>query len=147
MRYIPDHFKLYELVDKATYQQYGSKAWMFFDDAYLQDLDTARNIWGSGLIINNWFNGGNRTQSGLRHNKSPLVTVKTKIYLSGHMMGRAFDLVPSNKKYKDFWNCMWESILAKKFQKFIRIEKFEYTPTWCHLDGLTYTGKPESFVP
>lgn len=142
-----DHFKIQELVSPEVYnfytEAYGIKKgedlmWSFFDEDCLRDLDFIREEWGSSIIINNWCWNGGYKQSGLRCNIDPLVANKSRPYLSGHVLGKGFDLKPKNKKFKEFYDfiigCQF------KFKGIKRVESFDKTPTWIHVDGLR-TGR------
>jgi hypothetical protein len=87
MKYICKHFELYELVDPTTYQQFGERAWMFFDDESLMMIDGIREYFNIPMIINNWYWHGEYQWSGLR----------TIDYAEGskwsiHRLARAFDI-------------------------------------------------------
>ena len=90
--YYPEYFTLQELVSPIIYKTYGSFAWNFFNPDMLEDLDTLRKLWKRPLIINNWHKGGSYKESGLRCNIDSIVKSKTKPYMSGHVLGRAFDI-------------------------------------------------------
>ena len=96
-------FTIKELVSKQVYQKFGERAWMFFDEQLLRDLDTLRLYHGLPIPINNWATGGSFSQCGLRCNKDPLVASAKGIYCTAHSMGKATDLHSSNTKklYKD----------------------------------------------
>jgi hypothetical protein len=94
MVYRPQYFWLTELVCKQVYNKYGDKAWLFLDDKAVVTLDWIRRTLNKPITINNWWDGGDYDQRGLRCNLCSIVKSKTEanqIYLSAHILGRAFD--------------------------------------------------------
>jgi hypothetical protein len=81
-----EYFKIYELVDKPTFEKYGEKAWEFFDENALNTLDLLRGTFGPATV-NDWKWGRTYKYSGLR-------TPQCKIgaSMSQHRFGRAFDV-------------------------------------------------------
>ena len=127
-------FTIKELVSKQVYQKFGERAWMFFDEQLLRDLDTIRLYHGLPIIINNWATGGSFSQCGLRCNKDPLVTSAKGIYCSSHCHGKAFDLHSSNikKLYKDVETLFYQG----KLKAIRRMESAVSTKYgWCHVDS------------
>ena len=87
---VQQFFTLKELVCRHTYERYPTTAWRFLDyDALYTLLVLRRDVLQVPLICNS----GEHTQRGLRCNMCPIVREKTRPYLSGHIMGKAFDLV------------------------------------------------------
>ena len=89
------YFKIYELVDKPTYEKYKEDAWQFFDTDTLHCLLIIREGINDSCVINDWFWGGKFSQSGLRTNLGSIFKryfLKLILYLSGHVLGKAFDL-------------------------------------------------------
>lgn len=144
--YKPNYWDIKELVSPEVYRVWGEAAWQFFDDEYLIDLDIIREEWGDTLIINNWAWGGNFNESGLRDNLCSIVRSKKKLYLSGHVLAKGFDIKPQNGKHDKFWHFVLSLMRKGKLKKLTRLEHFKHTPTWCHIDGLTLTGKTEVFT-
>ena len=127
------YFNIKELVSPQVFNKYGEFAWKFFDETFLQDLDTIREFHGP-ITINNWSGGGKNTQCGLRCNLDPLVKGKSSIYCSSHIMGKAADLHSSNikKLYQDV-----EALFKQgKLKAIKRIESSNSTKFgWCHVDS------------
>ena len=94
------HFMIREIISPKVYEKFGDSAWRFFREDVLKDLDTIRDEWGSGLIINDWAFGGQYKESGLRSNVDSIVAQKTYPYLSGHVLGMGFDIKPKNENIK-----------------------------------------------
>ena len=128
------HFKIQELVSPIVYNQWGDKAWMFFDEDFLKDLDIIREHWGRAIIVNNWANGGNLKQCGLRSNLDDLVKNKKTLYLSAHCMGKAVDMHDSKGSNKALFNLVYNLIEQKRLKKIKRLENLVNTPTWIHAD-------------
>ena len=80
-------FKIYELVDPATYSFYGEKAWMFFRPEALMSLDAIKDFYDVTVSVNNWRWGGKFKWRGLR-----TLTCKEGGDLSQHRLGGGFDL-------------------------------------------------------
>lgn len=138
--YTCEYFNITELVSPVVYNRFGSFAWNFFDERMLEDLDLLRELWGKPLIINNWKNGGQYKESGLRCNVDSIVKAKTTPYLSAHTLGRGFDIKPQNLKDVPLLHeCVIDNY--KKFKVLSRIENLEATPTWVHVDSLIPRGK------
>lgn len=128
------HFKIQELVSPIVCNKWGDKAWMFFDEDFLKDLDTIREHWGRAIIINNWATGGNLKQCGLRSNLDDLVKNKKTLYLSAHCMGKAVDMHDTKGSNKALFNLVYNLIEQKKLKKIKRLENLVNTPTWVHAD-------------
>ena len=128
------HFKIQELVSPIVYSQWGDKAWMFFDEDFLKDLDTIREHWGRAIIVNNWAKGGNLKQCGLRSNLDDLVKNKKTLYLSAHCMGKAVDMHDTKGSNRALFNLVYNLIEQKRLKKIKRLENLVNTPTWVHAD-------------
>lgn len=138
--YYPEYFTIQEFVSPIIYNTYGVFAWNFLNPDMLEDIDTIRKIWKRPLIINNWHKGGNYKESGLRCNIDSIVKAKTKPYLSGHILGRAFDIKPLNlAQCEDLYLTIIDEY--KQFKTISRIEDNRITPNWCHVDNLIERGE------
>ncbi|MEL4402212.1 D-Ala-D-Ala carboxypeptidase family metallohydrolase [Shewanella algae] len=84
--YVCKHFKIYELVDRKTYNDRGEKAWQLFDPRLLKLLDQLRELFDAPITINNWYWGGQFSNRGLRTSASPYYRP-----YSQHSFGRAVD--------------------------------------------------------
>lgn len=128
------YYKIQELVSPIVYNQWGNRAWMFFDEDVLRELDYIRETYGKGIIINNYHIGGNLKQCGLRSNMDELVKSKTTLYLSAHCLAKGFDMHSADGNNKALWQHIYNLILTKKLKKFRRLENIKATPTWAHAD-------------
>jgi len=145
MKTIKDYFIIQELVDSTVYEKYGEIAWKFIDDRLLECLLIVRQELGVPISVNNWFYGGNFTQRGLRHNMSPLVSSKDKLYLSAHIFGKAVDFDVSGMTAVEVRK--WIVDNPQKFPYKIRLERnLGGKPiTWVHLDIMSDESKPKVY--
>lgn len=89
------YFIIQELVGQYTYKKHGDRAWKFFSTDALHMLLILRVEINKPITINTWHNGGIFSQRGLRTNLQNIfrqITKSFKLYLSGHVLGEAFDL-------------------------------------------------------
>lgn len=141
--YICKYFTIKELVSPQVYKKFGEGAWMFFDENILRDLDKIRMTWGKPIIINN---GKSFTESGLRDNLCTLVKGKKTLYLSAHLMGKAFDLKDKGGDHAGLWNHCYKMISNGGLTIFKRLEDRASAPTWVHIDSYrTPNGKLRVF--
>ena len=88
------YFGIKELVCPHVYELHGESAWQFLDKKLLETLDWLRDNLGKPIIVNNWAQGGQYSQRGLRCTRCILVIEKVdlrKVYLSAHIQGKAVD--------------------------------------------------------
>ena len=132
------YFKPHELVSKIVYSKFGEDSYQFFDKDVLQDLDIIRESYGNPITINNWFWGGQYSESGLRTNKDSIVKNKTGLYVSAHCLGCGFDLKDKfniqGNNHK-LYNHISSLIRQGKLKAFRRLENIQKTPTWVHVDA------------
>jgi hypothetical protein len=123
-----DHFYLDELVPKEIYMTFYEKSIMFLDPRTKDIIEGVRNYFGVPLIINNWWTGGNRHESGFR-----LPNTTTGALYSQHKFGRAFDMVfPAKTDYEKIRETIRERYDSFKKMGITTIET--NTPTWLHCD-------------
>lgn len=134
MIYTCQFFNIKELVSPIVYKVWQDKAWMFFDEDVLKELDYIRETFGSPIIINNWASGGSLEQCGLRSNKDKIVMNKKTLYLSAHTMCRAFDLHSAWGNHRKLYEHCYDLIKKGKLKKFKRLENFTNTLTYVHID-------------
>ena len=143
---IKEYFSIKELVDENVYNRYGEGAWKFFDDKLLECLLIIREHFGNPITINNWAFGSRFSQRGLRHNQSPMVRNKKSIYLSAHMMGKAFDFniegVTPNEVRE------WIRTHPDRFPCKVRLERnLKGSPiNWVHLDVYQDAKNPKVYL-
>jgi hypothetical protein len=143
LRRIKLYFEIKELVPNAVIKKYGaSTCWQFLDIDALHSLLVVREGIGKGITVNT----PGAQQKGLRHNRSAMVIKKTSIYLSAHMMGKAFDFKVSGMKSEDVRN--WIVNNANLFRCKIRLEhKLNGKPiSWVHLDTFYLESNPKVYL-
>lgn len=128
------YFKIREIISPIVYKVWGERAWMFFDEDVLKELDYIREEFGGPIVINNWAAGGTLEQCGLRSNKDKLVMSKKTLYLSAHTMCKGFDLHAGNGNHRKLYDLCYNLIKEGKLKKFKRLENFNETLTWVHID-------------
>lgn len=129
------YFKIQELVCPHVYKKYGDKAWEFFSEDFLKDLDTVREILEVPIIINNWYINGHYKESGNRCQFCSIVAKKIankELNMSMHNLYQAFDLKPKGLEIKKAIEMIMDNV--HRFKVIKRIENPDYTPTWLHID-------------
>lgn len=132
---VRQHFQANELVCKHTYAKYGDRAWQFLDTEALRVLLILRR---EVLRVPLVCNAGQHSQRGLRCNLCELVKSKTlngSLYLSQHVLGRAFDLTAKTMTAEQMRKTIEAN--ADKFPVPIRVED---DVTWLHVDVLDNGG-------
>lgn len=132
-----EYFSIQELVSPVVYNKWGQQAWMFFDEDVLRELDLIRDNLGAPIIINNWHKGGSLKQCGLRSNLDEIPktkTLKKNLYLSAHCMCKAFDLHNGFGNHRKLYDVIYDLIKKGKLKKFKRLENFNNTLVWVHVD-------------
>lgn len=121
--YIPEYFKLEELVSKEVFQKFGKKAWQFFDDRALKMLDRLRHKFGKA-IVNNWLWGGEFDSRGFRVPNDP-----DGAEYSAHKRGQAFDIIFKSKTAEEV-----RQYILKNPGEFPFINAIEADVNWLHFD-------------
>ena len=127
------YFDIQELVCPHVYDKFGLYAWQFFDPRLLDVLLAIREGIGKPIIVNNWSNGGNFSQRGLRCNCCMIVRDKTaleKLYVSAHLQGMGVDFNVQGMTTEEVheWLKKNQILLPRP----IRVE--ENTDGWVHID-------------
>lgn len=136
---LKDDFIIQELVDEVTYTNFGDDSWQFFDTDTLHTLLVLRKGINLPFEINNWYWGGVYDERGLRTNISEIVygkTIKKKLYLSGHVLGKAFDFKVKGMSSDDVRQ--WAVDNADLFPCKVRFENINSATgksiSWVHFD-------------
>lgn len=131
--YIPEHFKVQELVDPEIYKLVGDKALWLMDENLLRAIDLLRKRLGP-LTINNWHAGGRYKESGLRR-----LDTSTGAPKSAHKAGRGVDLKSATHSPDQMLRHILEN--EAEYSKLIRrVESVFSTPTWLHIDTVDHAG-------
>lgn len=134
MIYKCKYFDIRELVSPIVYNTWGERAWMFFNPDVLKELDYIRETYNSPIIINNWYKLGSLKQCGLRSNMDEIVKNKKGLYLSAHCLGCGFDLHCGKNNHRKLFDHVYNLIKNKKLKHFQRLENWQQTGTWVHVD-------------
>jgi len=126
------YFKIYELIDRFTYEKFGEEAWMFLNPLALISIDGVREFFtikrGKDVpfTINNWQGGGKFQFRGLR----PIFYTAGALY-SQHRLGNGFDGDLKNISAEE----ARQEILANKDHELLKhITCIETNINWVHLD-------------
>jgi hypothetical protein len=135
----PEHFQLYELVDRATFQKWGDNAWTLLNPNALEALEGIRNFFDSPVMVNNWYGGGPFQYRGYR---GPECQIGAP--LSQHRRGNAFDCDIKGLSASE----AREIILANQDDpRLSKITRLEADVTWLHFDcGEVPKGKNRIYV-
>lgn len=142
---IKKYFQIHELVDEDVYNKWRESAWKFIDDKLIETLLVIREGLDKPMTINNWKWGGNFSQRGLRHNRSPLVIGKKGVYLSAHMLGKAADFDVKGMTAEEVREWIEEN--EDMFPHKVRLEhKLKGKIIgWCHIDVYDDPSNPKVY--
>jgi hypothetical protein len=145
---LKQYFKPYELVGKRTHEKLGGDSWQVFDTDTLHCLLIMREGINKPFTINTWFNGGQYDERGFRSNVQFIPkdkTLRNRLYLSGHVMGKAFDFKVSGMESEDVRN--WIEANADLFPCKVRLEwrKGGVPISWVHFDTKQIAGFPKVY--
>ncbi len=141
---IKKYFKIYELVGKRTYDQYGERAWRFFDFRLLETLLILRESINKPITANTWKHGGKFTQRGLRTTAQTMIQEacrKDKLYLTAHILGKAVDFGVEGMTSKQVRS--WIKTNGALFPYKIRLEG---KVTWVHMDVIYEEHNPKVYT-
>jgi hypothetical protein len=122
------HFELREFIDPVTYKELGDKSIEKIDKRLIDIAELLRTLTGKPVTINNWFNGGQYKESGLRRMDSP-----TGAKRSAHKEGKAIDCKVSGMTVA----AVHALVMAHEKEFYDagvrQMEDISFTPTWTHL--------------
>ena len=129
------HFFLDEFVCPEIYSARGGQSAQMIDMRIIMAAQYLREQLGKPITINNWWNGGQYHESGLRE-----FNTRTGAKWSQHKFGRAIDVKVAGMTPREFYAAVMshENYLIEN-QLVTTIENIASTPTWVHLD-CRYTG-------
>lgn len=139
------YFKVYELVSKEVYNHYSESTIMNrMNSDLIKLIDWIREESKVPIIINNWKNGGEFSQRGLRSNVDQIVKDSTKKglpTLSPHVLFMAVDMNPTYSSGKSAeWLWDWIHSNAHNAPCNFRMENKTATVnskgevSWVHVD-------------
>lgn len=145
---IQNYFDIRELVSQTVYKLYGQRAWKFFDTEFLETLLWIRININRPITANAWHRGGRFSQRGLRTNLGYIFKKffkRKKIYLSGHIFGKALDFDVQGMKAEEVRNWLLKN--QDQLPHKIRLEwKKNGVPiSWVHLDTLSEVDLPKVY--
>ena len=125
------YFRIDELVCEHTLERFGVGAWKFLNAQALETLLVLRTkILKVPFIINN----KSAHQRGLRCNLCPLVKEKETQYLSGQVLGCAFDVLS-----KEMSAAQMRALIVQHKDLLPYPIRIEAGVTWLHFDMITNT--------
>jgi hypothetical protein len=132
---LKDYFDIWELVCPDVYKRLGERAWDLFNPRLLANLLILRVKINRAINANNWHDGGQFSQRGLRCNLCSLVhdpAVAGQLYISTHITGQAVDLDIDGMTAEE----VRQWIIKNKtlFPYPLRLEK---DVNWVHMDVMT----------
>lgn len=128
--YSSKYFTPQELVPRKVYDTLGTKSYCLFEKKILQQLDKLRGDYGKALKINDWNNGGSYSESGYRE-----LYTYTGASKSSHKFGYAFDI--KHYDHSSLQSLREFIIENAELYRIKRVENFDSTPTWIHLEFTT----------
>lgn len=145
---LKNYFKIYELVGKWTYKIHKDRAWKFFSTEALHMLLIIRKNIDKPMTINNWFWGGKFSQRGLRTNLQNIfrqMFLSSKLYLSGHVLGEAFDFDVKGMTAPEVRE--WIKSNSDLFPFKIRLERLKNGKqiNWVHVDTIQELQNPKVY--
>ena len=132
--YRPQFFWLTELVCKHVYDKFGETAWRLLDEKAVVTLDWIRRSLNKPITVNNWWDGGDFDERGLRCIQCSIVKRKCdlgQVYVSAHILGRAFDFDVMGMTAGEVR--VWLAYNKDRLPYPIRLENHI---NWIHLDSI-----------
>jgi hypothetical protein len=123
------YFSIDELVCEHTLERFGDGAWKFISTPSLETLLVLRT---KILKVPMTINTQSAHQRGLRCNLCQLVKEKKTQYLSGHVLGCAFDVL-----CKDMTAAQMRSLIVQNKDLLPYSIRMEAGVSWLHFDLLT----------
>ena len=119
------YFKVYELVDEATYSLLGDNAIKLFNQDLLKDLDQIREDLGRPITVNTWKNEGDLSQRGFRSQESNVGSKSSQ-----HRTGNAVDFDVEGMNAIDV-----RTYILENKDLYPNIMRMEAKVGWVHLDS------------
>lgn len=133
------YFDLEELVCKHVYDKYGAIAWSWFDPRFLETIHWIRQKLGKPMFANNWKEGGQFDERGLRCNLCSLVknaTDKDIVYMTSHLRAQAGDFDTQGIVAEEMRQWITKNKAGLPYP--VRLEK---NVPWLHVDVCNNTSE------
>lgn len=148
LKELKKYFKVQELVGRMTYRIHKDRAWKFFSTEALQMLLILRKNINAPITINTWHKGGKFSQRGLRTNIQNIFRQMFKtgrLYLSGHVLGEAFDLDVKGMTASQVrsWILYNQDLFPFKIR--LELNKNGKEITWVHIDCIQESKNPKVY--
>lgn len=131
------YFSINELVCEHTIERFGVGAWKFINAQALETLVVLRT---KILKVHFIINTQSAHQRGLRCNLCPLVKEKETQYLSGHVLGCAFDILS-----KEMTAAQMRALIVQHKDLLPYPIRIEAGVSWLHFDMVTSTDDKVTF--
>lgn len=132
IRALGEFFTIEELVCVHTLERWGEASWQFLDTDFLHALLVIRrDILKAPMVCNH----SAAHQRGLRCNRCALVSEKSGVYLSAHVLGKAGDFTVRGMSAHDARELIKEA--AGRLPCRVRLEG---GVSWLHIDVLPQYG-------
>ncbi|MEZ5195108.1 MAG: D-Ala-D-Ala carboxypeptidase family metallohydrolase [Bacteroidales bacterium] len=132
------NFILQEFIDPDIYMLRGDKSVELIDSSIIFIAQFFRDYFGQPIVINNWHDGGEYKESGLRK-----FLTKTGSAFSQHKFGRAVDMKIQDVDPEE---ARREIVREWEYFKMSGMTTIESgTPTWLHVD-CSFTGIDELLI-
>tara|TARA_R110002020_G_scaffold328548_4_gene544480 strand:- start:48 stop:524 length:477 start_codon:yes stop_codon:yes gene_type:complete len=145
---VKQYFTIQELVGRETFAKHGQRSFKFLSTDILETLLILREATGKKITINSWKWGGTFSQRGLRSNVQGIFKSKTnngRLYLSGHVLGKAFDLDVEGMTAPEVRT--WIKANQQLFPHKIRLERNKGSEpiNWVHIDTMNEEHNPHIY--
>lgn len=125
---VSQNFILEEFICPEIYHSWGESSIWFLDDRIITIAQFMRTRLGVPCTINNWHNGGQYKESGLRY-----FGTTTGAKFGDHLFGRAIDAKFKDTSPAQVHQFIKDNWAALSLLGLTTIENLEFTPTWTHL--------------
>lgn len=139
---LSEHFYFDELFSKYMCQNYSTAQLQRMLHPRLMDaVEAIREAFGSGIYINNWYNGGDRQFSGFREPDTINPLNRWYSITSAHSRCCAVDMISADGRSANEMRDMimyYENWFYKAGVR--RLESGQDAPTWVHMDLIEDAG-------
>ena len=130
----PKKFAIHELVDKATFERLGERAWQSFRPELVAILDQlSEGFPGKSITVNNWKSGGSFEWRGLRTRDCTQGAVN-----GAHFVGAGVDFNVAGLRSDEVFTFIKAN--PAKFPSIRRLEDPKIAKSWTHADCFEHDG-------